>query len=60
MKITLARHFLYFRHGIAAICVSGVPYVAPFSSLIDKNTQSLFCSAVLLNSSVSVPFPLDL
>jgi hypothetical protein len=60
MKIAFARHFLEFKHGIAAICVSGVPYTAPFSSLIDKNTHSLFSSAVLLNSSASVPFPLGL
>jgi hypothetical protein len=48
MKIGFARHFLELKHGIAAICVSGVPYVAPFSSLINKNTQSLFYYARLL------------
>jgi hypothetical protein len=58
MKIGLADHFL--KHGNAAICVSGVPYVAPFSSLSAKNNHSLFSSAVLLNSSVSVPFSLGL
>jgi hypothetical protein len=33
MNIGFARHFFEFKRGIAPICVSGVPYVAPFSSL---------------------------
>ncbi len=60
MKIAFVRPLIYFRHGIAAICVSGVPNIVPFSSLNDKNSQSLFSCEVLLNSKVSVPFPLGL
>src|SRR6266478_168839 len=51
-------HLLESRHGSAAICSSGVLYVlAPLSSFMNKNTQSLFSSAVRLNENTTFPCP---
>jgi hypothetical protein len=45
-------HFVESKHGSAAIFSSGVSkLLVPLWSFMDRNTQSLFVSAVLLNSN---------
>ena len=50
-------HFIEFRHGSAAIFASGVSkFLVPLWSFMDRNNQSLFASAVLLNSNTIFSF----
>jgi hypothetical protein len=50
-------HFIEFRHGSAAIFASGVSKpLVPLWSFMDRNNQSLFASAVLLNSNTIFSF----
>ena len=50
-------HFIESRHGSAAIFASGVSkLLVPLWSFMDTKNQSLFASAVLLNSNTIFSF----